>query len=175
MRRAVLSLVGVLLLAGCSDPQTGPLEPHWDRDACERCRMVLSDRTYAAQIRYLPQGKKRPLTLWFDDFGCASLWLDEQSWRNNPGIEIWVTDYQSGKWVDARIASYVVGKVTPMAYGLGASPNPVEGGLDYVQVKQHIRDVEQRFNIRQAHLLEQAKNHAAEAPVLPPIEKKGGN
>ncbi len=48
----------VLLLAACSgDPGTGPKDVRWDRDACERCRMVLSDRNFSAQIRYFPRGK----------------------------------------------------------------------------------------------------------------------
>lgn len=161
----------VLLLAGCGgDPQTGPIEPHWDRDACERCRMVLSDRAYAAQIRYQPQGRKRVQTLWFDDIGCATLWLDEQPWRDDPVVEIWVTDQDSGQWIDARTAHYVIGRVTPMAYGLGASAVPHQGSLDFEQAKQHIRDMEQRFNIRDAHLLEQARERAAAA--LPSIGEK---
>ena len=43
----------VLLLAACSGaPETGPKAVKWDRDACARCRMVLSERPYAAQVRY---------------------------------------------------------------------------------------------------------------------------
>ena len=172
MRFGVLLVYTVLLvLSGCGgDPQTGPLEPHWDRDACERCRMVLSDHDYSAQIRYLPQGKKRTRTLWFDDIGCATLWLAEQPWRDDPSVEIWVTDYQSGKWIDARTATYVKQRVTPMAYGLGATSERLEGNLDFAQAQQHIRDMEQRFNIRDAHLLEQAKERAAAAS--PPIMKE---
>ena len=158
----------LLILSGCGgDPQTGPLEPHWDRDACERCRMVLSDRNYSAQIRYQPQDRKRTRTLWFDDIGCATLWLAEQPWREDPSVEIWVADYQSGKWIDARNASYVKQRVTPMAYGLGASSAPREGNLNFAQAQQYIRDREQRFNIRDAHLLEQAQERAAgDAPSI---------
>ena len=164
MRVMLLLVTGTLLLAGCGgDPQTGPLTPHWDRDACERCRMVLSDRTYSAQIRYLPEGKKRTRTLWFDDIGCATLWLAEQPWRDDPSVEIWVTEKDSGEWIDARSAHYVVGKITPMAYGLGASSEPANGSLDFEQAKEHIRVVEKRFNIRDAHLLQQARERAAAA------------
>lgn len=164
MRAMLLSVIQLLALSACSgDPQTGPLQPHWDRDACEHCRMVLSDRHYAAQIRFLPQGKKWPRIHWFDDIGCATLWLAEQPWREDPGVEIWVNDYRNGGWIDARTASYVKQRVTPMAYGLGASADPVEGGLDFQQAQQHILEVERRFNIRDAHLLEQAKRRAVDA------------
>lgn len=171
MRLGVLLITGALVLGGCGgDPQTGPAEPYWDRDACERCRMVLSDRNHAAQVRYLPQGKKRSRVRWFDDIGCATLWLAEQPWRDDPEVEIWVTDDRNGKWIDARTATYVKQRLTPMDYGLGASAEPVEGGLNFEQAKQHIQEVDRRFNIRDAHLLEQAKARAAAA--LPSIEKE---
>ncbi|MES9860639.1 MAG: hypothetical protein ABW138_07295, partial [Candidatus Thiodiazotropha sp. 4PDIVS1] len=72
----LLVLVQVMLLVGCSaDNGTGPLDVKWDRDTCERCRMVLSDRKHAAQIRYFPPDKKRSVVNFFDDIGCAVLWL----------------------------------------------------------------------------------------------------
>lgn len=165
MRHSIVLAAGVLtILAACAEePQTGAVEPHWDRDACERCRMVLSERNYAAQVRFVPPGKKRSRVLWFDDIGCATLWLDEQPWADDPGVEIWVTDRDSGQWIEARGANYLVGNVTPMAYGIAASAKPLDGGLDFEQAKQHIRTVEQRFNVRDAHLLEQAKARAAAA------------
>ena len=148
----------LLLLSGCSgDPGTGPKEPRWDRNACERCRMVLSDRHYSAQIRYLPEGKKRTKVLWFDDIGCAALWLEDKPWKDAPKTEIWVTDHRSGKWIDARTATYVKDKITPMAYGLGAQKEPQADGLDFEQAKKHIRDVEKRFNVHGADLLERVK------------------
>jgi len=156
-----LAVVLLLLLGGCSgDPGTGPKEPKWDRDACERCRMVLSDRHYSAQIRFLPKGKKRTKVLWFDDIGCATLWLEDKPWKDDPKTEIWVTDHQTGKWIDARKATYVKGKIKPMAYGLGAQKDPLEGGMSFEQAKQHIREVEKRFNIHGANLLERVKELA---------------
>ena len=72
-----LICLAVLLLAACSgDAGKGPVGVKWDRDACERCRMVISDRQHAAQIRYFPdEGRSRVVK--FDDFGCAVLWLDD--------------------------------------------------------------------------------------------------
>ena len=145
----------LLALSACSnDPGAGPKEVKWDRDACERCRMILSDRHFAAQIRYLPQGKKRSKVLKFDDIGCATLWLEDKPWKDDPKIEIWVVDHQTGEWIDARTATYVKGKITPMEYGLGAQLAPTEDGLDYTQAKQHIVQIEERFNTHGVHLLE---------------------
>jgi hypothetical protein len=150
------------MLSACSGaPETGPKEVKWDRDICERCRMVLSDRHYSAQIRYFPAEKKRSRVALFDDIGCAHLWLVDKPWKDDPRTEIWVNDYRNGRWIDARSASYVKGKITPMEYGLGAQSEPVEGGLTFEQAKRYIEVVEERFNIHGVHLLERFEGQAA--------------
>lgn len=150
----------LLLLAACSgDPGKGPKEVKWDRDACERCRMVLSDRHYSAQVRVFPEGK-RSKVLFFDDIGCALLWLEEQPWNEDPRTEIWVADHRSGNWIDARTATYVKEKITPMEYGLGAQTDPVPGGLDFEQAKRHIVEVEERFTTHGVQLLDRLKEQA---------------
>lgn len=144
--RFLLSLVILGFLAGCSsDPGTGPAEVKWDRDVCERCRMVLSDRLYSAQIRGGAEGQKTKVYR-FDDIGCAVLWLEQQPWHGDPRTEIWVNDYRTGAWIDARAAYYVRDRITPMAYGLGAQADPVPGALSYAQALEHVHLVEQRFN-----------------------------
>lgn len=151
-----------LFLTACSgDRDSGPIDVKWDRDACERCRMVLSDRHYAAQIRYLPEGKKRTKVVLFDDIGCATLWLEDKPWKDDSGAEIWVADYRTGEWIDARKATYVKSRITPMGYGLGAQSVPVAGGLSFIQAKQHILEVEERFNVHGVHLLDKLKEQAA--------------
>ena len=63
-----------LVLSACSgEKETGPVEVRWDQDNCERCRMMLSDRNFGAQIRYYPEAK-RSMVVKFDDIGCATLW-----------------------------------------------------------------------------------------------------
>jgi copper chaperone NosL len=152
----------LLTLAGCGDSGTGPVDVKWDRDACERCRMVLSDRSHAAQIRYHLPGKKRSSLAKFDDIGCAVLWLEEQSWRDDPRTQIWVIDHLTGQWIDARSATYITGRITPMEYGLGAQTAPAADGLDFVQAKQHIAEVEQRFNVHGQQLLERLSERAGQ-------------
>jgi hypothetical protein len=147
-----------VLLTGCSGgPATGPVEVHWDRDACERCRMVLSDRYHSAQVREpLAEGRSRVHR--FDDIGCAILWLEDKPWRDDPAAEFWVTDYASGEWIDGRTATYLEGQVTPMEFGLGARPDPVPGGLTLEQARLHVLGIEKRFNVHGVHL-EQAAGH----------------
>ena len=156
MHRALLLLCLTSLLAGCSpDSGSGPVEVTWDRDACERCRMVLSDRLHAAQVRGGPAGE--PARVYkFDDLGCAVVWLKDKPWADAPATEIWVNDHRSGQWIDARHAHYLTGQVTPMGYGLGAQTDPAEGALDFARAKAHIFEVEGRFNVHGAHLNQHA-------------------
>jgi nitrous oxide reductase accessory protein NosL len=148
----------LLVLAACSnDPGKGPVEIKWDRDICNRCRMVVSDPHFAAQIRHFPAGRRSRVES-FDDVGCAVLWLDQQPWKDAPDVEFWVADYRTGDWIDARTATYVTQNTTPMEYGLGAQAGP--GGMDFEQARSHIYDVEQRFNQHGVQLLERLKDKA---------------
>ena len=150
----------LLLLSGCSGgPETGPAEVRWDRDSCERCRMVLSDPHFAAQIRYFPEGK-RSKVMKFDDIGCAVIWLQGTEWEQHEKTEIWVADYQSKDWIDARTATYIPRKTSPMEYGLGATAKASENGLTFEQAKAHIADVEQRFNVHGQQLKQRLQDQA---------------
>jgi nitrous oxide reductase accessory protein NosL len=143
MRRFVALLI-VLLLAGCSgEPDTGPGKVRWDREVCVRCAMAVSDHNYSAQVRGGAANQKHKLYK-FDDIGCAAIWLDQQPWKDDPSTEVWVTDYRNGEWIDARKAWYVSGKVTPMAYGLGASSDKEDGAMDFAAAKKHIYAVEEQ-------------------------------
>ena len=159
--RPLFALLTAFLLNACSvDPGTGPAEVKWDRTACDRCRMLLSDRHFAAQVRYLPEGKKRSKVIQFDDIGCATLWLQDKPWRDDPQTQIWVADHRNGDWINARNASYVKDKLTPMEYGLGAQSDPAPNALDFEQAKAHIVEVEKRFNIHGVQLLDRLKEQA---------------
>jgi copper chaperone NosL len=154
-------LLATVLLSACSaDSGTGPAEVKWDRNACERCRMVLSDRHFAAQVRYLPAGKERSKVLQFDDFGCAALWLQDKPWRDDPQTQMWVADHRNGDWINARTASYVTRKMTPMEYGLGAQSDPAPGALDFAQAQAHVLEVEKRFTIHGVELLDRLKQQS---------------
>ncbi len=167
----LLFAIVVLLLAACGgDPGQGPVEVKWDRDACERCRMVLSDRLHSAQVR-VPTLDGRSRVYRFDDIGCALIWLEERAERDDPATEIWVNDWRTGDWIDARTATYLRGQVTPMEYGLGAQPEPAPDGLDFAQAKAHILDVEARFNVHGAHLDASQASPGAASDQIPPAQQ----
>ncbi|MBT2970973.1 MAG: nitrous oxide reductase accessory protein NosL [Candidatus Thiodiazotropha sp. (ex Ctena orbiculata)] len=159
---AICTLLASLLLAGCSgDSGSGPLDTKWDRDSCERCRMVLSDRYHGAQVRYFPPDKKRSVVAHFDDIGCAVLWLSGTPWEQDPMTQIWVTDRNTGAWIDAVRATYVKGDHTPMEYGLGAQEEASPDGLNFTEAKRHIHAAEQRHQHHTAHLLQRFREQAA--------------
>ena len=136
-----------LLLSACSGgPETGPVEVRWDQNNCERCRMMLSDPHFAAQIRYFPEAK-RSRVMKFDDIGCATLWLKDQQWKVDPKTEIWVAEHSSGEWIDARKATYIRKKNSPMGYDLGAQAEAAPDGLNFAEARQHIEQVENEFNV----------------------------
>lgn len=154
LRLAIGTLLALLLgaLAACSgDPGTGPLDVKWDRFTCERCRMVLSDRKHSAQVR-IPQAEGRSKVLFFDDIGCAVVWLEDKPFRDDPKTEIWVTDWRSGAWIDARKAFYLAGQVTPMEYGLGAQSEPDPQAIDFAAARGRIFEVEKKYNVHGGHL-----------------------
>ena len=106
-----------LLFNGCEEKsKTDVIKVHWDRDMCVRCVMVVSDRKNTAQVRNPDTGKK----YMFDDIGCAILWFQGEKIEWKDRAVIWITDVNTGKWIDARTAFYDTENITPMAYGFSA-------------------------------------------------------
>jgi len=152
-----LALSPIFLTACSKEPDEGPAEVRWDRETCERCLMAIGDRNFAAQLRGAAPGET-PKVHKFDDLGCAVIWLDQQSWKDNPEVEIWVNDYQNGEWIDARQAFYVINQLSPMNYGLGAQIKNTPGSLNFAQAREHIYQTEARY---------QQHNNAATTPENP--------
>ena len=101
-----------------------PEKVHWDRDMCERCKMAVSERKYAAEV-IDPKTHKHYK---FDDIGCAILWFKEEKLDWFDQAIIWVKDGKSGQWIDARKAYYSTDKITPMGYGFTAYANKADAG-----------------------------------------------
>jgi nitrous oxide reductase accessory protein NosL len=126
------------LLSACSHSKLpeGMVEIKWDRDACARCSMIISDRRFAVQLRGGPKNE----SFKFDDIGCAVIWLKSKGWASDSTLHIWVTDSADptgSRWLDARKAQYV-GKTSPMAYNFAAVSLPQAGSLEFEDVRQHV-------------------------------------
>lgn len=127
-------LLGLLLgltLTACEkkNPNQMHEEVTWDRDICEHCAMVLSDRRFAAQVVH-PNGK----AYLFDDMGCALAWVEDKAWMGQ--ARFWTSDYKDNLWIDASTANWQFGnQQTPMGYGFYATRRPLENSLTFEEVK----------------------------------------
>jgi len=127
-------------------------EVHWDRDMCERCKMVTSDRHHAAQVINPQNGK----VYMFDDIGCVLLWFDDEKIRWKDKAKIWITDVETGKWIDAKSAFYDTHNITPMAYGFAAheTKESIKEGEEivlYPALFQRVVEIEKKNNSRKAY------------------------
>ena len=136
MVKFALLLALPLLMAGCfGQPETGSVPIKWDRDICEVCRMLISDRHFAAQLRGGPRHKAYK----FDDMGELIHWLNAQNWKADPKVEIWVMDLDTGtKWLDGRKARYMPDQRTPMDYGFGAIEGPRSGSVSFEEMVEKV-------------------------------------
>jgi len=135
-RRRVL-LFGMLIpaagfLGACGRTEGWPpgmVEIKWDRDVCTRCKMIISDRRFAAEVCGGPDSACRK----FDDIGCALSWLAEQPWHDDSGTRIFVSDYAhpAQQWLDAHAAYYVGDRSSPMGYNFAAMSSTEPGALDF--------------------------------------------
>lgn len=133
-RLFLAALPGVLALACGRQSRSGPVDIDWGHDTDTRCHMVISDRLFAAQIRETGGAVRK-----FDDIGCAVFWLARQAFdEQTPGLEFWVADHRTGKWLDARQAVYLEGPKSPMRYRFGAVAGMEPGAVPYAAMKEKI-------------------------------------
>lgn len=125
--KAGTALAIVPMLARCGQ-STGPEAIAWERDACEHCRMIISERAFAAELRGGPKGRLYK----FDDVGCAVHWAKQQTWGEPDITEFWVMNHDDGAtWLDARKAFFLVNVRSPMNYNFAAVPDEREGSVPY--------------------------------------------
>jgi len=136
-------LIGVFLVFSfnaCEKKSTTEVATvHWDRDMCARCVMVVSDRHNTTQVIDPKTGKK----YMFDDIGCIALWFDEENIEWKDKAVVWITDVNTGEWIDAKKAFYDTENITPMAYGFSAhkSKDSIKAGQEIVNYDEVLRRV----------------------------------
>ena len=110
---------GVALLRAQAPPK-GPVDPVWDRTACSRCRMLLSDPRFAAQA-HTRSGEVHH----FDDPGCLLLELPELGAEPD---RVWFRHVAADRWLASEATAFVPAPDSPMGYGLAAVP--ADGGRE---------------------------------------------
>jgi len=105
------------MFLGCQEKvEQGASKIHWDRDMCDRCVMVISDRKHTVQLKDPTTDKVYK----FDDIGCMAIWFRDENIAFKDSAAIWITDAVTGEWIDAKAAFYTTGNLTPMAFGFSA-------------------------------------------------------
>ena len=114
----MLILLVLLGFVACKDRvDTGPQAVRFGEDVCERCKMIISDRRFAAQyITQSGEAKK------FDDAGCMIDYLREAGKGVESALAVYVTDYGTGEWLEAGKAFYLRNPElkSPMGYNIAA-------------------------------------------------------
>jgi hypothetical protein len=111
-RRSALAAIAACIVAAACEHVDGAVEPVWGKQPCAHCSMVLSDRSFGAQL--VTVGGER---WFFDDAGCLVMFLEE---RHVEGARSWVRDAGGGGWIDVQTARFVAGAPSPMDYGFEA-------------------------------------------------------
>ena len=131
-----LTPLATLLLTACgqdADLPNGMAVFKWDRDVCMRCKMVISDRRFASQMR----GGPKDTVFKFDDIGCAATWRAEKikdyPWMTDATTRLWVADFANpGQgWLQALAAHYVSGTTSPMGYNYAAYAQAQRGSISF--------------------------------------------
>lgn len=139
-RRAAVGL-GLALLAGAvalavlraGRPPEGPVAVPLDAVACARCRMLVSDASFAAQL-HAADGR----VLFFDDPGCMLLHLGD---ADAPVHAAWFHHLREDRWIPRDAAGFVPVPRSPMGYGLGAvEAAQTPGALSAAQATARLRD-----------------------------------
>ena len=132
---AFLSISLALMFTACEKKvKTGIHDIHWDRDMCERCIMVVSDRNQTVQVINPKDGEAYV----FDDIGCTFLWFKDQDIKWKDSAIIWINDFKTSKWINARTAYFDTMNITPMAYGFGAheQKDSIQAGLEVIDFEE---------------------------------------
>ena len=112
--KLVAVLLTVVWAGACAARASGPPALLIDRSVCSRCGMLISERTYAAAIRW----SDGPEQL-FDDIGCLVASTGQHPAK---GARYWFHDGANGEWIaDAQPVFVVSDELkTPMGGGIVA-------------------------------------------------------
>lgn len=123
MKKFSFLLIFTLFFIGCNEIDTNPKEVKFDREVCDRCKMIISVRNYAAQTINPETGKR----YYWDDIGCAVIWFDENEIDWEDKAITYVKDVDTSKWLNVKDAYWTYGALTPMDYGWSAHELKQEG------------------------------------------------
>ena len=128
----------VSLLQGgkCQREVKGPIDI-MPGDTCDFCKMHITEVKFAGEY-ILKDGRVKK----FDDLGCLALSYvkDKENVK-----EIWVKDFETGKWLRAEDAVFSGGFTTPMAWGFVAfSAAEKKEGMKFEELVEKIVEMRRK-------------------------------
>ena len=115
--RLIFPIILFSIISCKNETEIKPVEILYGQDSCERCKMIISEKSYSAEY-VMQDGEARK----FDDIGCMIQFSSGVESKGNKILGKYVRDYNTGDWIDATKAYFVWSKdiITPMGYGLAA-------------------------------------------------------
>jgi copper chaperone NosL len=130
-RGARVRFAALIFILACASEPLAPANLDVGHHACDSCRMIISDRRFAAQI--VARGHE---PRFFDDIGCLASKLRETSLPAE--AVVFVSDYDAGGWIRADQAHFLrcVGVNTPMGSAIIATTRGMTScqGVERVEV-----------------------------------------
>lgn len=113
-----------------------PAPVAWDRVRCARCRMLVGEPAFAAQLH-----TRGGAVLHFDDPGCLLLHVHQQ----RPEIHrTWFHHLDEDRWISGDAVRFVAAGPTPMGYGLGAADAGASPSLSQDAATERVLERERR-------------------------------
>lgn len=115
--RLIFPILLFSIISCKNDTEIKPVDILYGQDSCERCKMIISEKSYSAEYILL-DGEARK----FDDIGCMIHFHNGEEGKGDKILAQYVRDYDTGNWIDATKAYFVWSKdiITPMGHGLAA-------------------------------------------------------
>lgn len=104
----------------------------WDRQACDHCKMAVSDPAFAAQLQ-TEDGR----VFDFDDPGCLFQFQAAERPRTSA---LYFHATRGGEWLRGDEAVFVPGVRSPMGFDLGAAPRGTPGALGFDEAARRVLD-----------------------------------
>lgn len=136
-----IAFVASIFTVGCGSRDNGVPRIRYGEETCDRCRMIISEKRFAAAYR-TEAGELRK----FDDLGCAILHREA---LKEAATQFWGYDFEESGWLDARQAFLVRSPdlITPMGFGIAALPTAVKASALVEKVNGQIVKFDQLNSI----------------------------
>lgn len=139
MRNLIIVLIfGFLIVACNTKPEFKPRPIDHENDLCAKCLMKIGEDHYVVQTM-----NKNGDVKFFDDFGCFAKYNQGVLWeRFSQGEKpkTWITDAETGEWLEIEKAFFRYGDKSPMNFGFGAMKQQNEGFMSFEAAMKHFKD-----------------------------------